>query len=155
MTNPKSLAAVRDIPMFDGVEEQFLSWQQKQIDRMKVMGERWRLPDEFKDLVFTTSLGSPLTRYILASDINKIVSIIDKNEAYLAKLENREAIKFPKLHPHAFRHTFATRCFEKDLKPMFIMKIMGHSNYETTLTYTHLLKKTTDEQVELAGSFIA
>lgn len=40
------------------------------------------------------------------------------------------------------------------LKPVFIMSIMGHNNYETTLSYTHLLKKSNDQQVSLAGSFV-
>ena len=91
---------------------------------------------------------------IQRNDINKIVSILNKNEEYLAEQENRVPKKFPKLHPHSFRHTFATRCFEKNLKPVFIMSIMGHSNYETTLSYTHLLKKSNDQQVSLAGSFV-
>lgn len=155
ITYPKTQNGTRDIPMFEGVAELFQSWKEKQEAQKLVLGKRWRMPDELKNLVFTTSMGSPLTRYILASDINKIVSIINRNEIYLAGMEKREPKEFPKVHPHSFRHTFATRCFEKDLKPMFIMKVMGHSNYETTLSYTHLLKKSTDEQIELAGSFIA
>lgn len=155
ITYPKTQNGTRDIPMFEGVAELFQSWKEKQEAQKLVLGKRWRMPDELKNLVFTTSMGSPLTRYILASDINKIVSIINRNEIYLAGMEKRQPKEFPKVHPHSFRHTFATRCFEKDLKPMFIMKVMGHSNYETTLSYTHLLKKSTDEQIELAGSFIA
>ena len=154
MTTPKTSNSIRDIPMFDGVEKLFVSWKEKQDKVKKELGRRWRLPKEFENLVFTSSLGSPLTRYVLSNDINKIVSILDKNEEYLAEQENRKPQKFPKIHPHSFRHTFATRCFEKNLKPVFIMSIMGHSNYETTLSYTHLLKKSNDQQVSLAGSFV-
>lgn len=78
------------------------------------MGSRWRLENKYKDLVFTTTLGSPVTRYVLSSDIKKVLAIIEKNEYYMAAKEHREVKEFPKLHPHAFRHTFATRCFEKD-----------------------------------------
>lgn len=154
MTTPKTSNSIRDIPMFDGVENLFVSWKEKQDKVKKELGRRWRLPKEFENLVFTSSLGSPLTRYVLSNDINKIVSILNKNEEYLAEQENRKPQKFPKIHPHSFRHTFATRCFEKNLKPVFIMSIMGHSNYETTLSYTHLLKKSNDQQVSLAGSFV-
>ena len=154
MTTPKTSNSIRDIPMFDGVEKLFVSWKEKQDKAKKELGRRWRLPKEFENLVFTSSLGSPLTRYVLSNDINKIVSILNKNEEYLAEQENRKPQKFPKIHPHSFRHTFATRCFEKNLKPVFIMSIMGHSNYETTLSYTHLLKKSNDQQVSLAGSFV-
>lgn len=34
------------------------------------------------------------------------------------------------------------------------MKVMGHSNYETTLRYTHLLNVTNKKEVDKAGSFI-
>lgn len=152
MTTPKTVNAIRTIPMFEGVEKLFLSVKEKQEICKMQMGKRWRLP---KDLVFTTSLGSPVTRYVLASDINKVVDIIDKNEMYLAVKEHREPNKFPKLHPHAFRHTFATRCFQKGLEPLFIMKIMGHTNYETTLRYTHLLASTNEQEINKAGSFVA
>lgn len=121
---------------------------------LKIVEKDNMLHCRIENLVFTSSLGSPLTRCVLSNDINNIVSILNKNEEYLAEQENRVPKKFPKLHPHSFRHTFATRCFEKNLKPVFIMSIMGHSNYETTLSYTHLLKKSNDQQVSLAGSFV-
>lgn len=154
MTTPKTVNAIRKIPMFDGVEELFYSVKQKQQACKNKMGSRWRLEKKFEDLVFTTTLGSPVSRYVLTSDINKVLSIIEKNEYYMAAMEHREVREFPKLHPHAFRHTFATRCFEKGLEPLFIMKVMGHSNYETTLRYTHLLNVTNKKEVDKAGSFI-
>lgn len=154
-TTPKTACSIRDIPMFDDVKDTLIAWKAKQDESKEKMGDRWRQPVEYPNLVFTTSLGSPVTRYILTSDINKVLQVIDKNEAFIAKSEGREPKKFPKIHPHSFRHTFATRCFEKGLEPLFIMNIMGHSNYETTISYTHVLKKVNDEQVKLAGSFIA
>lgn len=154
MTTPKTVNAIRKIPMFDDVEELFYSVKQKQETCKKKMGSRWRLENKYKDLVFTTTLGSPVTRYVLSSDIKKVLAIIEKNEYYMAAKEHREVKEFPKLHPHAFRHTFATRCFEKGLEPLFIMKVMGHSNYETTLRYTHLLNVTNKKEVDKAGSFI-
>lgn len=155
ITTPKTVNSIRDIPMFEGVESFFLSWKKKQEDCKKKMGDRWRLSSEYEDLVFTSTLGSPVTRYVLSNDIKKILEIIDKNEQYMAQIEKREPLDFPKVHPHAFRHTFATRCFEKNLEPLFIMRIMGHSNYQTTMRYTHILQKTTDKEVKKAGSFVS
>jgi integrase len=155
MTTPKTSNSVRDIPMFEGVDEMFKKWRVKQETTRNELRDRWRLPTEFSDLVFTTSLGSPVTRYVLSTDINKIVQIIDRDETFMAIQEHREPVMFPKVHPHSFRHTFATRCFEKNLKPLFIMNIMGHSNYETTLSYTHVLSKVNEEQVSVAGSFVS
>ena len=40
---------------------------------------------------------------------------------------------------HALRHTFATRCIERGVKPKALQKILGHSNLATTMdTYVHM-----------------
>ena len=118
------------------------------------MKERWRCPKELGDLVFTNSLGAPATRYVLARDINRIVDNINLADIYKAVEEGRAPKVFPKVHPHSFRHTFATRCFEKKLEPLFIMEIMGHTNYSTTISYTHLLDDKSREEVAKAGAFV-
>lgn len=43
-----------------------------------------------------------------------------------------------RIYPHAFRHTFVTRCFEKGMTPRTVQEIMGHANYNTTVSYTHV-----------------
>ena len=145
---------VRDIPMFDGVEDLFKQWKVKQDTTKASMKERWRCPKELGDLVFTNSLGAPATRYVLARDINRIVDNINLADIYKAVEEGRAPKVFPKVHPHSFRHTFATRCFEKKLEPLFIMEIMGHTNYSTTISYTHLLDDKSREEVAKAGAFV-
>lgn len=55
------------------------------------------------------------------------------------------------IYPHAFRHTFATRCFESNLDTLFVQKIMGHANYSTTLSYTHMLD--TKKQYEISKGY--
>ena len=61
---------------------------------------------------------------------------------------------FEHLHPHAFRHTFATRCFEKGLDPLFVQSIMGHANYATTVSYTHILDDLRQKEVQKVGNFL-
>ena len=41
------------------------------------MGERWRLPEEFGNLVFLTSRGSPIGRYAVESDMRCITGQIN------------------------------------------------------------------------------
>lgn len=156
LTTPKTNNGKRSIPMFGGVEDDLKSWKAKQELSMKNLGDRWRLPTDLKGLVFTSSFGSPLTRYVLSIDIKKIVDIINQKEVYYAKLEGREPNEFPAIHPHTFRHTFCTNALTvKNLDPVFVMKVMGHASFQTTLSYTHQLDNVTKRQVELAGSFIA
>lgn len=154
LTTTKTINSVRRIPMFDGVDKIFKVWKEKQDRTKSKLGDRWRCPEELGDLVFTTTMGSPATRYVLKRDIDCIVNNINMADIDLAIQEGRTPVKFPKVHPHAFRHTFATRCFEKNLQPLFIKEIMGHTNYSTTISYTHILDELVKTELVKAGSFV-
>ena len=153
-TTPKTINSYRKIPFFDGTEELLLQWKSKQDAKRKELGDRWRSPKELGNLVFTTTMGSPTTRYVLQQDLKRILDNINFALMYQSTVSGQPYIPFKKVHPHAFRHTFATRCFEKKLEPLFIMKVMGHSKYATTVSYTHLLDEFNQDEIAKAGSFI-
>ena len=45
----------------------------------------------------------------------------------------------PTLTPHYFRHNYATLLFEAGVEPLIAMKMLGHTDYQTTANiYTHL-----------------
>lgn len=154
ISTPKTRNSYRTIPFFEDTEKYFRSWKVKQDDVKKKVGDKWRVKPELGDLVFTNSIGSPLSRSLLSYDIDMIVNCINMKECYNAKMEGREFKEFKKLYPHAFRHTFATRCFEKGLDPLFVQSIMGHSSYQTTVSYTHLLDDIKKKNVSKAGKFL-
>lgn len=154
LTTPKTSNSYRVIPFFGETEELFKSWKKKQNAIKKKMGKRWRSKPEYGDLVFTSTVGSPVTRYVIVHDLNKVVQNINLKEIYKASSEGRIPNKFEHLHPHAFRHTFATRCFEKGLDPLFVQSIMGHSNYSTTVSYTHILDDVITREVTKVGNFL-
>ena len=61
----------------------------------------------------------------------------------------------PILTPHYFRHNYVTMLYESGIDPLVAMKIVGHTDYQTTANiYTHIkedmLKKAT---VDLEGVF--
>lgn len=155
LTTPKTFNSFRTIPFFGETEDLLKSWKKKQAEIRDKMGDRWRAKPEFGDLVFTSTVGSPVTRYVIAHDLTKIVQNINLRELYKASAEGRPPKTFERLHPHAFRHTFATRCFEKGLDPLFIQSIMGHANYSTTISYTHVLDDTISKEVKKAGNFLS
>lgn len=154
LTTPKTLNSYRSIPFFGDTEQLFRTWKAKQDLYKKKLGDRWRARPELGDLVFTSTMGSPVTRYVIVHDINKVVQNINLKEIYAASRECRQPKKFEHLHPHAFRHTFATRCFEKGLDPLFVQSIMGHANYSTTVSYTHVLDNMKQMEVAKAGNFL-
>ncbi|HOW86905.1 MAG TPA: site-specific integrase [Candidatus Aminicenantes bacterium] len=59
-----------------------------------------------------------------------------------------ETAGIKRLRLHDLRHTFATRLRDKGESLTTIMKLMGHSKYETTLRYAHVLEKSQHEAVE-------
>ncbi len=154
LTTPKTTNSYRTIPFFGETEELFKSWKVKQNRIKEKMGDRWRGNPEHGDLVFTSTVGSPVTRYVIVHDLKKVVQNINLKEIYKASAEGRVPKKFEHMHPHAFRHTFATRCFEKGLDPLFVQSVMGHANYSTTVSYTHVLDDTRKNAVEKAGNFL-
>ena len=129
LTTPKTSNSYRAIPFFGETEECLKIWKKKQDEYKKRLGDRWRARPEIGDLVFKSTVGQ-------------------------AFREHREPVVFEHLHPHAFRHTFATRCFEKGLDPLFVQSIMGHASYSTTVSYTHILDDLRQREVEKVGNFL-
>lgn len=154
LTTPKTSNSYRSIPFFGDTEQLFRAWKTKQDFYKQKLGDRWRARPELGNLVFTSTMGSPVTRYVIVHDINKVVQNINLKEIYTASREGRQPKEFEHLHPHAFRHTFATRCFEKGLDPLFVQSIMGHANYSTTVSYTHVLDDMKQREVAKVGSFL-
>lgn len=155
LTSPKTSNSYRSIPFFSNVGELFKAWKEKQDGYKASLGERWRAKEELGDLVFTTTLCSPVTRYALSHNIEKVLKNINEKEKYNAAVEGREPHLVEHIYPHAFRHTFATRCFEKNLDPITIQRIMGHADYSVTLKYTHLLETKLNEEIAKTEDFLS
>ena len=154
LTTPKTLNSYRAIPFFSETEALLKSWRKKQQMTKEKLGRRWRADEKFGDLVFTTTMGSPLTRYNIVHDLKKVETNIILKEQHLAAKEGREPRFFDHIHPHCFRHTFATRCFEKGMDPVVVQNIMGHANYSTTLSYTHILDDKKKAEANKVGEFL-
>lgn len=104
--------------------------------------------------MFLTSRGSPIGRYAVESDMRCITGQI--NDMYrMEALYGTTAPKtFERIHPHALRHTFATRCLEKGMTPRTVQEIMGHANYNTTVSYTHVLDDIKTREALRVGDFL-
>lgn len=153
IVSPKTVNSIRKIP-FIGEMEEILKSQKTKQRKLKVdLGERWRSQGEFENLVFTTGMGSPCSRYIVQKEIKKVVKRMREREAIAAVNENRKPIEIRDFHPHTLRHTFATRCFEKKMEPKVVQKLLGHSNISITLNiYTHVLEEKMDNELKKFGA---
>ena len=57
--------------------------------------------------------------------------------------------KIERITPYVLRHSFATFCFENGMKELTLMKIMGHSSFETTHKYyIRVSKKVKEREME-------
>ena len=60
-----------------------------------------------------------------------------------------EKLKIPKKTPHATRHTYISVAVRAGMKPEYLQKVVGHSDYSTTANeYNHVDQKTLIKAVE-------
>lgn len=141
ITTPKKKASYRWIPMTEGVELAFHSWEKKQIADKEKSGSSWGKENpflkDFPDLVFTTQPGGVFLPQYANAECSRIISIIEKKEIELAEKENREP-RLYEVYPHKFRHTFVTKLNESNMSPFTVSKIAGHTSVNMTNYYTHL-----------------
>lgn len=154
LTTPKTHNSYRTIPFMGEAEEMFLSQKSKQDAAKKELGSRWR-DEGFENLVFTSSMGSPVIRHSAEKRINRVVDDINKEEIFQAIREKREPVLFEKVYPHAIRHTFCSRCFEKGMNPKYVQGLMGHQHYSTTIDiYTHVTADKMQNEAEKFGNAV-
>lgn len=152
LTEPKTHNSYRKIPFFGEAEEMYRAQQKKVKALKKTLGRRWRAEGEYEDLVFVTTMGSPVLRYHAEKEIKKIVNELNMQEAHNAVMEQREPVVFEDMYPHAIRHTFCSRCFEANMQPKVVQSIMGHQHYSTTIDiYTHVTEAKYEEEIEKFG----
>ena len=154
ITTPKTRNSFRKIPFFGETEKVLKSQVKKRNELKKRLKGRWRADDELGELLFTTTMGSPITRYLLQSDMNKVVDNINSKLAYEADVNNTSYDPMDSIHPHCLRHTFCTRLLDKNMKPHIVQRILGHANISTTMLYSHALDNTVKQEVESMGNIL-
>lgn len=156
IVTPKTKNSIRKIPFFGETKSILLTQKENQIMLKKQLGNRWRTVDGLEniDFVFTTSLGSPITRYSMKERLDDVSKNINNELLYDAIRKHEMPVAFDNIHPHSLRHTFATRCLEKGMNIETIQKIMGHANINMTMSYAHVLDDTLKNEASKMGNFL-
>lgn len=132
---PKSKAGKRNIPMSKLVRE---TLQEQRTWRDGVMN-RFEPQVGFEDLVFTSKTNRPLHESNMRAAIDYLIDRIN--------VQNPEK-EFERFTPHCLRHTFATNCIAKGMKPKTLQKLLGHNSLQMTMDlYCHVLDETLKEEM--------
>lgn len=148
ITDVKTEAGVRYIPMMDAVYDALMN----EYERQKRDGFSFYELDGMTGFVFTNKLGSLHNPHCVNLAIRRISEDYNAREIIAAKKEKREPVIIPHFSCHVLRHTFCSRLCESDMNLKVIQEIMGHRNIETTLDiYTEVnYNKKQDSMDELA-----
>ena len=120
---PKSKSGIRVIPMTSRCKDAFLRWQKKHVSS-----------PEFPDLVFVTNRNNPISAKNIADCMDRVCNKI---------------MDFPHISPHTLRHTFATNCVNKGMRPELLKLILGHADISITLNiYYHTSTNNNTEILE-------
>lgn len=147
--SPKSNAGIRTIPLVTEVANALRRQRTMQMSLRLHAGRGWKNVDGFEMLVFTTSKGTPMQESTVRKALDKVVAEINNEEKALAEKEQREPFVMEHVHPHALRHTFATRAFEADMPPKTVQAFLGHSTLAMTMDlYTHISEEKKREDMD-------
>lgn len=139
ITTPKKSASNRIVPMTIGVSEAFRTIKENQ-DKDKKGNQNWGssngLLEKYPDLILTTKEGNCFLPNYLQKECRRLVNILNKKEQKKAKANNQPYIPI-NIHPHMFRHTFVTNCYQRKLDSRILLDIVGHRNIKMTEHYTH------------------
>lgn len=75
------------------------------------------------DYVFVNKFGAKMTNRGVEDMVNRIALKYDATK---------------KVHPHTFRHSFATHLLEQGMDIRIVQELLGHSHLSTTQIYTHV-----------------
>ncbi len=105
-----------------------LEWIKKYKEnvRINLMNVQKRLQRKSSDVLFLNARGKQMTRMA-------VWNIVDRY--------TREARIEKPVHPHTFRHSFATHLLEGGADLRAVQEMLGHSDISTTEIYTHIDKE--------------
>ena len=139
ITTPKRNASNRIVPLTDGVIEAFLKLKELQ-ENDKIKNKEWGSKNEFiakyPGLVLTTKKGNCFLPNYVEQECKRLIDKINSKRERSAK-EEHIVYEPLKIHPHMFRHTFITNCYQQKMDTRVLIDIVGHSNPQMTNHYTH------------------
>lgn len=89
--------------------------------------------------------GPVLLAFFLSKNGNPLT--VRDLEFILSNIENKTGVYFG-IHPHEFRHSFATSLLDGGADLRLIQELLGHESLDTTAIYAHVSKKRMKKEYE-------
>jgi integrase len=122
LVEPKSATSHRVVPAPRIVLEALRAHRMRQLEARLLAGSRWH--EDRRDLVFTTSVGTPMDGVAVTRRFKSIVA----------------AAGLPDQRFHDLRHACASLLLAQGVAPRVVMETLGHSQISLTLnTYSHVI----------------
>ncbi len=132
---PKTKQSNRKIPI-NSICRIYL---ERQMELKTVISQK--RPKEQNDYLFVTKFNTPLNSVIYSDAIKAVIKQINITRPF----DNQ----FEVFSGHAFRHTFATRCFENGVVAKVVQSYLGHASIKMTMDlYTHVTKEKSVADIE-------
>lgn len=137
---PKTKAGYRRVPI-NSICRQALQSQIKQVHQLT---HEAKYISTLGNLLFVTKLNTPIQSMEYSYNIDRII----KKANVKRKKNGQEPISH--FNTHAFRHTFATRCFEAGIPPKTVQTYLGHTSLQMTMDiYTDVLEEKKKSDIKL------
>lgn len=138
MNKPKTKSGIRDIPMTKEVKIVLLEQKMK----CNFIYSKHDPYPGFENLVFPGTQNHPIDATRFTEAINRVRRDIEKTGETIEPFT-----------AHCMRHTFATKCIARGMKPKVLQKILGHKSLRMTMDlYCHVEEDTVRDEMALFAS---
>ncbi len=100
-------------------------------DRVIVLAEKLEIP------LFSICLNRNQEEFVFVTNRNKKYSVATIRMIVKRAAKDAEIKNFKEIHPHTFRHSFATHLIQNNYSISDVQASLGHRSPETTMIYTH------------------
>ncbi len=132
---PKTKQSYRKVP----INSVCRTYLEHQIELKNVVSQK--RPKQKNEYLFVTKFNTPLNSVIYSDAIKAVIRQIN----LMRPFDNQ----FEVFSGHAFRHTFATRCFEAGVNGKVVQSYLGHASLKMTMDlYTHVTEERSNLDIE-------